>query len=400
MLQTMTAKAPRAAAQFLAPSTAEMAAIDANRAAQSYAIRHQHGRWREILHNSDAEALWRELYRIVSRHPVVVRNQRAKRMSFNDGTAVHSDLVQELFVTLLGKNRFQHYLDTEMTDAQIEMEISQIELKNLLSAEMRKRYPESYRLARRISGLIKESPLFRRFDEENNQTRRRSLADQIYGLSNWPPDKPARRAPQQQECEKCIEGIRPRKRDTRIVGCSGDSQLIISTRDLEVLIIEVLAAVDSPLEMRSLRNLVLSRLPLMDVHLCSISGGGKEGDDPTFFYDHADPKDNPEQALLCRETEHVAEGLVDGFLASLHESVKGRTKQSERMLDVLWYSYLSTERMTQLEVANRLGVSDSLVSDYRRRIEGALRQLHFSSLEKARAFELALRKTMISLREA
>jgi hypothetical protein len=39
-----------------------------------------------------------------------------------------------------------------------------------------------------------------------------------------------------------------------------------------------------------------------------------------------------------------------------------------------------------------LGVSDSLVSDYRRRIEQELRALSFSEVEEARMFELALRE--------
>ena len=46
-----------------------------------------------------------------------------------------------------------------MSDYEIECEISQIELTNLLTAELRKRHPESYRLARRISTLIQSSPI-------------------------------------------------------------------------------------------------------------------------------------------------------------------------------------------------------------------------------------------------
>jgi predicted transcriptional regulator len=53
---------------------------------------------------------------------------------------------------------------------------------------------------------------------------------------------------------------------------------------------------------------------------------------------------------------------------------------------------LSSESSTQLEVAAVLGVSDSLVSDYRRRIETELRGLSFSEVEEARRFESALRE--------
>ena len=66
---------------------------------------------------------------------------------------------------------------------------------------------------------------------------------------------------------------------------------------------------------------------------------------------------------------------------------------------MLWYCYLSPDHSTQLEVAAVLGVSDSLVSDYRRRIEQELRALSFTEVEEAKQFELALRnhvKTLIA----
>jgi hypothetical protein len=50
-----------------------------------------------------------------------------------------------------------------------------------------------------------------------------------------------------------------------------------------------------------------------------------------------------------------------------------------------------------LEVAAVLGVSDSLVSDYRRRIETELRALSFSEVEEARRFEGALRQRVSEL---
>jgi predicted transcriptional regulator len=64
---------------------------------------------------------------------------------------------------------------------------------------------------------------------------------------------------------------------------------------------------------------------------------------------------------------------------------------------VLWHCYLSPDRVTQLEVAAILGVSDSLVSDYRRRIEQELRALSLTELEQARMFELAVRERVSTL---
>ena len=87
----------------------------------------------------------------MSHHPLVRASRSAGLLVEEGHGAAYTDLTQELFVQLLSKNRFEHYLETNMTDYEIECEISQIELTNLLTAELRKRHPESYRLARRIS---------------------------------------------------------------------------------------------------------------------------------------------------------------------------------------------------------------------------------------------------------
>jgi predicted transcriptional regulator len=62
------------------------------------------------------------------------------------------------------------------------------------------------------------------------------------------------------------------------------------------------------------------------------------------------------------------------------------------MINVLWYCYLISNSGTQLEVAQMLSVSDSLVSDYRKRIEANLQELSFSGVNEARHFEKALKQ--------
>ena len=119
----------------------------------------KNAKWVESLRSSDVNRLWTDLHRIVSHHPLVRASRSAGLLVEEGSGAAYTDLTQELFVQLLSKNRFEHYLETNMTDYEIECEISQIELTNLLTAELRKRHPESYRLARRISTLIQSSPL-------------------------------------------------------------------------------------------------------------------------------------------------------------------------------------------------------------------------------------------------
>ncbi len=349
------------------------------------------GKWIESLKTSDVNQIWADLHRIVSSHPLVRASKSAGLLVEEGRQNAYTDLTQELFVALLSKERFQHYLDTEMTNPEIEAEISQIELTNLLTAELRKRYPESYRLARRISTLIQTSKTFKRFDNIEGGDAHRRLADRTYGLAEWNPRKSRRN---HQEMEPRVQTVPFQSRDTRMVGCTGDAQIVISNPDLEALIIRVLKACDSPVDVRSLRSFVMSRLPVMDIYLVPISGGDDSNSEDDFKtdYDPVDNRENPEQDLLRREAETIAVSYVENFLTNLNKSVRGKVKQYNRMVSVLWHCYLSSNSGTQLEVAAMLGVSDSLVSDYRRRIETHLQELSFTGVGEARQFEQALKK--------
>ncbi|MGI9056017.1 MAG: hypothetical protein ACR2F2_09475, partial [Pyrinomonadaceae bacterium] len=276
-----------------------------------------------------------------------------------------------------------------MTDAEIEGEISQIELTNMLTAELRKRYPESYRLARRISTLIQNSKKFKRFDNIGFPEVHRRLAERIYGLSEWTDAKRTRNF---QEMEERVKVVSFQSRDTRMVGCTGDAQIVISNVDLEKLIIRVFKAIDSPVDVRSLRGMVMGRLPIMDIYLVPIGGTYDNDEENSYEYDPADLRETPEEDILRREAEVLAAGFVEGFLTNLNKSVRGKAKQYNRMISVLWHCYLTTDGGTQLEVADLLGVSDSLVSDYRKRIESNLQDLSFDGVNEARQFEKALKR--------
>ena len=346
------------------------------------------GKWTDSLKNSDVNQIWTELHRIVSSHPLVRASKRAGFLVEEGKYNAYTDLTQELFVALLSKERFQHYLDTGMTDAEIEAEISQIELTNMLTAELRKRYPESYRLARRISTLIQSIQTFKRFDNVGNPEAHRRLADRLYGLADWKVEKARRDV---QEMDERVKAVSFKARDTRMVGCTGDAQIVISNVELEKLIVRVFKAVDSPVDVRSLRSFVMSRLPIMDIHLVPV-GGPADDDDDRMQFEFTDHRGTPEDDLLRSEGEREAIGFVDGFLTTLSKAVRGKEKQYDRMINILWHCYLIGDSGTQLEVAEMLGVSDSLISDYRKRIESNLQQLSFGSVNEARQFEKALKK--------
>jgi len=329
------------------------------------------------------------LHRIVSSHPLVRASKRAGFLVEEGKYNAYTDLTQELFVALLSKDRFQHYIETGMSDSEVEAEISQIELTNMLTSELRKRYPESYRLARRISTLIQNSATFKRFDNIGNPEAHRRLADRLYGLASWTETKMRRDV---QEMDERVKAVSFHSRDTRMVGCTGDAQIVISNVELEKLIIRVFKAIDSPVDVRSLRSFVMSRLPIMDIHLVPVGGSGDSDDDDRVSFEIPDLRETPEQDFLRNEAENGAASFVDGFLENLNKSVRGKAKQYDRMINVLWHCYLISDSGTQLEVADMLGVSDSLVSDYRKRIEANLQQLSFDGINEARQFEKALKR--------
>ena len=80
--------------------------------------------WIQSLLNSDIERIWSELYRIVSVNPLVRSVKQLGLFSTDSNEKYFSELTQELFVTRYSKGRFDHYIETGMTDGEIECEIS------------------------------------------------------------------------------------------------------------------------------------------------------------------------------------------------------------------------------------------------------------------------------------
>jgi hypothetical protein len=402
--------------------------------------------WSSLLQGEDVEGLWSGLYQIISRHPAV------RPLHFvTDGAAVASpieinaDLTQELFLELFQKQRFDYYLESSYTSSEIENEIAHIEVPNLVGARLRKRYPESFRMARRVSALLKTSPLFHRLgdardDEEQEPSKKRRgrppkvskqkpqspqtvglipaqalnddddsdeledltesdfshlktnghsvppikhkrMASQVYGLKIWKSSKPLSDSG---HFTDIIKTVPTRKRDTRIVGRSGASQLILSNPELEELMVEIFTAIDSPTDVRTLRQLVLSKIPLQDYNIASLDEQVNTGNTgATVRRDPADTRDTAEASLL-REEQHVrAAEFANEFLALLRRAVNNNERRYSRLIATLWHCYYNPDNPSQLEIAELLGVSDSLVSDNRRLIEYELKKLNLSREEGA-----------------
>src|SRR4030095_16129013 len=124
--------------------------------------------WARLLVEEDVEGLWSGLFQLVCRHPAVRPLHFATdSAAVSSQTEINADLAQELFLELFQKQRFDHYVRNGYRSVDIENELARIEVPNLVGARLRKRYPESFRMARRVSALLKTSTRFRRFGAES-----------------------------------------------------------------------------------------------------------------------------------------------------------------------------------------------------------------------------------------
>src|SRR5262245_37876861 len=211
--------------------------------------------WKSRIENSDAQSLWRSLHRLVSAHPLAhsALNYSRSSVHHNPSSSLN-DLTQDLYLILLQKGRFNHYVISEMSDSEIEREIFQIELTNLLIGRLRRRRPENYRIVRRVSTVLETAGPFRTFAAKNghSQARYRQSAGVVYGLREWDDDKPIKDSG---TFAALISGIPMRMRNRRLVGCRGEAQVIITNQELTELMVEILEAIDSPASLRVLRSL-------------------------------------------------------------------------------------------------------------------------------------------------
>ena len=406
--------------------------------------------WAGLLAEEDVEGLWNGLFQLVSRHPAVRPLHFATDgAAVSSQTEINADLAQELFLELFQKQRFDYYVRSRYKSVDIENELARIEVPNLVGARLRKRYPESFRMARRVSSLLKSSPRFRRFgaevasdleavkpitrrgrppkkaipspeevarqaavleDDDDSETiddsvedghsgtkkngngtepRRRRMVNQVFGLCEWPRSKPLSDSGHFTEL---IKAVPMRSRDTRLVGRSGTSQLILSNPDLENLIVEVLTVIDSPADVRTLRQLALSKIPLQDYNVASLDeelNSGTGG--ATMRREARDTRENPEDVLLRGEEDDRVDSMADEFLTALRRAVNNNERRYTRLLSTLWHCYYNPEGPSQLEIAKLLGVSDSLVSDNRRLIEYELKKLKLS-MEEGPIFSESLQR--------
>ncbi|HZS48326.1 MAG TPA: hypothetical protein VFC63_24870 [Blastocatellia bacterium] len=333
--------------------------------------------WIGILAAGEYEAVWQKLFELVSRH-YAIRNRETRHRSGDtellDSTA---DLTQEIFLRLMEKGRWQYYLTAGYDSASVEHEICHIEIANMVGQSLRNRYPESFRLARRITSVLKTDARFKSFSDsnKNGDIALRACRNQVYGLREWPADKVRK---DDSLLPDLVKSVPCRTRDTRRSGRGSTSQVIISNQELAVLIAEIMRAADSPIEVRVLRQLVLPKLTLTDVRVTSLSAVLPTDHDATESIselDVVDPQPSPEQQLCDKELFSQIESQVSTLLVSLKAAVNNKPRRWERMLQVAWHCYFDSTPWSQTRIAGKLGISNALVTHYRLLFDQYVKQL-------------------------
>ncbi|HYP28700.1 MAG TPA: hypothetical protein VE262_18460 [Blastocatellia bacterium] len=349
------------------------------------------GEWINALSSGDADILWTKLYSLISKHSSIKSLYAANRFSHDRLKDIYCDLTQDLFLILYEKDRLQFYLNAGYTDENVEQELYRIEVPNLVSQLLRERYPESYRLARRTSILLQTRPEFNYFprphrfsDSPDAPAATRGslkLVAKVYGLSSWSPSKPIKNEQQMAEMAK---EVAVRTRDNRRSGRGGHSQVIISNDDLCELIVDIFTAIDSPCDVRTMRNMVLSKLAVEDIRFLSIDAEiarETSSEMDSLNVDLADARPTPEEVLLSKETSLLVNDMAARLMESMWKAVRGKPHRYQKLVRVAWHCYFDPSSPSQTSVAEMMGISNSLVSHYRKIFDGLIQEIELSDEE-------------------
>ena len=339
--------------------------------------------WLEALTNNDVETLWAKLFNLISKHSSVRMLYPPNEFSSETVRDNYCDLTQDLFLRLFEKKRWQYYLDHDYSDERIQQELYRIEVPNMITLLQRDRHPESYRIARRISDLIKTRAEFQHFSSSNSSTSDgphncNKMVLKLYGLSVWPADKPVKA---DSDLSELVKSVTFRTRDIRRTGRGAGSQVVISNDDLVQLIVDVFATIDTPLSVRKMRAVVMSKLPIEDSRMVSINAPTPASTNPDAdlpYIDLSDTRPTPLETLLQKEKWLQIEELADDALKVLKELVRNKPNRYKKLLRVAWHCYFDPASLSQTSLARVMGISDSLVSHYRGIFDSFIRGLDLS----------------------
>jgi hypothetical protein len=190
-----------------------------------------------------------------------------------------------------------------------------------------------------------------------------------------------------------LDNVSVRSRSNRQVGCTGDADLVISNEDLHSLIVEIFEATDSPCKISVLRPLVFSKLTSFGNYYVYLEEDVEDTrnllEELSSEYGRPDERVRAEAEIL-RLTElcdHVLNLQASYYRQQFAEFKIGRMFKGLQLL------YFDPRSLTQLKIADELGVSDSLISEWKLRFETDVMALGLS-LSQLRLFNDILKERL------
>jgi len=332
--------------------------------------------WVKLLADGDAAGLWEKLYWLVTHHNAMKSFIGARGFSRHWTHDAYLDVTQDLFVRLLEKNRWQHYLDANYTDENIEHELQHLEVPNLISLELRKRHPEAFRIARRVSNILKTSPEFKYYGSSAGRSQASArLVSRVYGLNCWLSSMTMK---EESGLPDLIRSVSFRMRETRRSGRGNSSQIIISNKSLCQLLVDIFNATESLMDVRTVRLLALSKIAVEDSRFVSIDeqiAPQRAVEAQPYRMEVADKRPTPEALLLDREAARELDYFAETLLHRLKQGVRNKPKRFSKLVKVVWHCYFDPVSRSQGEIAGLIGVSDSLVCHYRKLFESYVKEI-------------------------
>ena len=86
--------------------------------------------WTSMIKEGDTEGLWNSLHELVSRYLLGLELAHGRREALP--VDLNALLTQELFLELIAKHRFERYIESGYTSAEIERELLVVEIPCLI----------------------------------------------------------------------------------------------------------------------------------------------------------------------------------------------------------------------------------------------------------------------------
>lgn len=290
-----------------------------------------------------SQSFFIDLFKLVS------RNRRVRLILSKKGSTSFSkddlvaEIVQEIVVRILASKKWRSIGDEGLLLSHIRA----IELPQLLNESLKKQLPERFRISRRIWKTVRSNE---RFSVISAEGERDTIYDGslLIGLSSWTEVRSAR----QGRIER--GSLEPIRRNLRVVGRGGSSQLIISESRLRDLLIEILEAADG--------HLPLSRLKAIATSFIQVNDPGFVPFDDVEQFHLQKGADGPHEQLIRKEELEKLPEKEKEFLLKLKSRCRRGSAGFDRMLRVLCLCVLSHPPLQRRQVAKRLGVAPSLIS--------------------------------------